>query len=76
MVLTRGPPEARSSEKSRLTEEERERERRRGVVVYLDMLRSVFNARITIKMLRLISYVYKTVKRAAASTQVMRTGRK
>ena len=32
-----------------------------GVVVYLDMLYSVFNARITIKMLRLISYVYKTV---------------
>lgn len=32
-----------------------------GGVVYLDMLYSVFNARITIKMLRLISYVYKTV---------------
>lgn len=52
-----GPPEAWSSEKSRLTEEERDG----GVVVYLDMLYSVFNARITIKMLWLISYVYKTV---------------
>lgn len=36
-------------------------ERWEGGVVYLDMLYSVFNARITIKMLRLISYVYKTV---------------
>lgn len=59
-----GPPEARSSEKSRLIEEEK-RWRGGGVVVYLDMLYSVFNARITIKMLRLISYVYKTVLQAA-----------
>ena len=36
-------------------------ERWEGGVVYLDMLYSVFNACITIKMLRLISYVYKTV---------------
>lgn len=40
---------------------ERREMEREGGVVYLDMLYSVFNARITIKMLRLISYVYKTV---------------
>lgn len=73
-----GPPEAWSSEKSRLTEEERGGDERRGerdesVVVYLDMLHSVFNARITIKMLRLISYVYKTARQGCTSAQVMRT---
>lgn len=58
------PPEAWSSERSRLIGEERDGGRKEGReedVVYLDMLYSVFNARITIKMLRLISYVYKTV---------------
>lgn len=49
-----GPPEAWSSEKSWLTEEEKNG----GVVVYFDMLYSVFNARITIKKLQLISYIY------------------
>lgn len=58
MWFSLGPPEAWSSEKSRLIGEERDGG---SVVVYLDMLYSVFNARITIKMLRLISYVYKTV---------------
>lgn len=51
------PPEAWSSEKSWLIGEEKDG----GGVVYLDMLYSVFNACITIKMLRLISCVYKTV---------------
>lgn len=41
------------------------RRRMGGVVVYFDMLYSVFNACLTIKKLRLISYIYKTALQAA-----------
>lgn len=58
VVLTWAPRGLVLREKQAYWREERWRE---GGVVYLDMLYSVFNARITIKMLRLISYVYKTV---------------
>lgn len=57
VVLTRGPQRLGPQRKAGLLK----RREMGGVVVYLDMLYSVFNARITIKMLRLISYVYKTV---------------
>lgn len=56
VVLTWGPQRLGPRREAGLLER-----RKIGGVVYLDMLFSVFNARITIKMLRLISYVYKTV---------------
>lgn len=76
VVLTWGPQRLGPQRKVGLLKrrgEETRGERNESVVVYLDMLHSVFNARITIKMLRLISYVYKTARQGCTSAQVMRT---